>query len=950
MNLLDLFVKIGVDDQASGQMQGLSTGMIAKAQLMADGVKSAVSSAVSAIQGLVQGSIGAFAQYEQNVGGIETFFGKSADTVIANAKRAYETAGMSANQYMSTTSSFAMSLITSVAKRRQQVVQQDTTAQQKALDSQVSNLERALQQQYNDTQRAYQAQYSERQRALSDETDALRKSLDKQVEARQKALDKEVDAFQRATDKRIKQINREYTERLKLTDEEEYRRLKAIDDQIDGLDAQTEAERLAQKRREQDEKASDLRRQIANAKTIEEREKAQRDLSDLMADIEQEDRERERNAQKDALRDQRDAIRDEYSKKRDAIREQQDLQVEQYKAARDKELAKLRESNEDKIDSLREANERILKEQQRANEIELENMRTTQQAQLDAMKASQDAQLDAMRESVAQQKSELEGAADATGGYIEATAEDQAEAARIADMAMRDMSDNANKMGTDMGSIEMAYQGFAKGNFTMLDNLRLGYGGTSHEAQRLLDDAEALKAKQGEVVDYSLDSFADIVEAIHVIQEENGITGTTADEGATTIEGAMNRAKASWENWLVSVASGNGNIGEDTKTMVDTVADAAALIIPKIGTILSNLVTQVAERAPEIWEQFKTEMMNALPDEWKEKLQGFLDALSGFFELVGSVVTFLSENAETVSNFAMAFGALSVISTVTGAISGLVTTFGPLVSGIAGAVAEFGGLGAVVAKVLSFFAGPAGLVLAIASVVAAIVSFVSQNEEAQKVIETVWTAIKDFFGGIPGAISGFLKSAYDTVTGIFGGIGKFVTDTMGGFAKGVQTGFDTVVKFIGDIPKTVMGFFSNAGDWLFNAGKNILTGFWNGLTSVWNDLTGWISDIGGWIQEHKGPEAYDKALEASGSWADSGEALSPSSRARSCPTCRGWPARCRMLSVARCCRPWSRGSVRRAVRPRGRHRRTSRPYSNLTECSSGGWCSSSTARRRSVLA
>lgn len=112
---------------------------------------------------------------------------------------------------------------------------------------------------------------------------------------------------------------------------------------------------------------------------------------------------------------------------------------------------------------------------------------------------------------------------------------DTAAAAQVANQAVIDMSDNANKMGTSIESIQNAYQGFAKGNFTMLDNLKLGYGGTKEEMERLLADAEAIQAQQGIMVDYSLTSFADITEAIHVVQTEMGITGTTAAEASTTI-------------------------------------------------------------------------------------------------------------------------------------------------------------------------------------------------------------------------------------------------------------------------------------------------------------------------------------------------------------------------------------------------------------------------------
>lgn len=137
---------------------------------------------------------------------------------------------------------------------------------------------------------------------------------------------------------------------------------------------------------------------------------------------------------------------------------------------------------------------------------------------------------------------------------------DTAAAAEVANQAVIDMSDNANKMGTSVESIQNAYQGFAKQNYTMLDNLKLGYGGTKAEMERLLADAEALQAKNGEIVEYSIDSYADIIEAIHVIQTDIGITGTTAEEASTTIEGSLNMMKAAWTNLLTGVADDTANL------------------------------------------------------------------------------------------------------------------------------------------------------------------------------------------------------------------------------------------------------------------------------------------------------------------------------------------------------------------------------------------------------
>lgn len=159
-------------------------------------------------------------------------------------------------------------------------------------------------------------------------------------------------------------------------------------------------------------------------------------------------------------------------------------------------------------------------------------------------------------------------------------------AAERSNMAMVDMADNANKMGTSMESLQNAYKGFAKGNFTMLDNLALGYGGTREEMQRLLADAEKLTGKK-----YDISNFADITEAIHAIQTEYGITGTTAAEASTTISGSLNSVKAAWQNLL----TGMGNAGNSVESLVDS-------FVSTVQTGISNVITSVKTILPRLTE------------------------------------------------------------------------------------------------------------------------------------------------------------------------------------------------------------------------------------------------------------------------------------------------------------------------------------------------------------
>lgn len=185
------------------------------------------------------------------------------------------------------------------------------------------------------------------------------------------------------------------------------------------------------------------------------------------------------------------------------------------------------------------------------------------------------------------------------------------EAAQAVDQMIIDMADNANKMGTDMESIQNAYQGFSKANFTMLDNLKLGYGGTKTEMERLIEDANKVKVAHGEMADLSIESFADITEAIHIIQTEMGITGTTAKEAASTIEGSMSSARAAWDNFL------NGTItGEELlrvfSTAATNIATNLAEIINNFAQQIPGMIDVVAQALPNLVQTLGPPILNAL--------------------------------------------------------------------------------------------------------------------------------------------------------------------------------------------------------------------------------------------------------------------------------------------------------------------------------------------------
>lgn len=193
---------------------------------------------------------------------------------------------------------------------------------------------------------------------------------------------------------------------------------------------------------------------------------------------------------------------------------------------------------------------------------------------------------------------------------------DTAAAAEKADLAITDMADNANKMGTSMESIQNAYNGFAKQNFTMLDNLKLGFGGTKEEMQRLLDTASEISG-----IEYDISSYADIVDAIHVVQTEMGITGTTAKEASTTIQGSVSSMKSAWANLVTGIATDNADIDVLLDNFLESVETVAGNVLPVVERILSNIFDTLADRGPDmlsaavkLFLQIMAGALKALPD------------------------------------------------------------------------------------------------------------------------------------------------------------------------------------------------------------------------------------------------------------------------------------------------------------------------------------------------
>ena len=401
------------------------------------------------------------------------------------------------------------------------------------------------------------------------------------------------------------------------------------------------------------------------------------------------------------------------------------------------------------------------------------------------------------------------------GGNTEAAAD-------MANTAIADMSDNANKMGTSLETVQEAYMSLSRGNYEMLDSLKLGYGGTKSELERLLSDAEQFSAAQGKVRDFSVDSYSDIVEAIHVVQDEMGITGTTAEEAATTIEGSVNMAKASWENWLTGLGNGNADMEVLTDQLVGSVATAGENIISSVGQIMGTLGQTVADHAPGIGLYLRNALINVLPEAVQGPMQ---DAFAGVDKVVGKLAGVFNDNLKPAADAAdSVFSAISsgiktfgdnvndlvlpAIDTLSPAFNDFfaaIQTAQPLLEFIANIIGA--GLAAAISTAIKLFA-------AITEVIAFVITGFAQLHEhisgfVTGVVNfftvTVPQAIQSlitWFAQLPGNIAAFLST-------VIANVAAWAADLVSDAAQAGSQFVTNVVNFLASLPGRVLGFLNS---------------------------------------------------------------------------------------------------------------------------------------------
>lgn len=356
-------------------------------------------------------------------------------------------------------------------------------------------------------------------------------------------------------------------------------------------------------------------------------------------------------------------------------------------------------------------------------------------------------------------------------------------AAEKANVAITDMSDNANKMGTSMESIQNAYQGFAKQNYTMLDNLKLGYGGTKEEMQRLLEDAKKLSGQK-----FDLSSYADIVDAIHVVQTEMGITGTTAKEAATTIQGSVNMTKAAWQNLVVGIADDTQDFDVLVNNFVESVTTAGNNILPRVeialkgvGTLVEKLAPIIAKTVPNIVSTTLPSMIKAGTSMIRALLDGLLKAVPElipcFKDIINQLIEVIVDNLPLI-------------------IEAAVTIAGAIVSGLVEALPDILTAGIQLIQSLA-----QGLTNGIPTILSTAITIVSQL--ASTLIQNVPQIVQTGIQLLLGLANGILQAVPQLLQELPGIITQMVENILSCIPMIIECGIELLTSLVDALPQII---------------------------------------------------------------------------------------------------------------------------------------------------
>jgi phage-related protein len=487
-----------------------------------------------------------------------------------------------------------------------------------------------------------------------------------------------------------------------------------------------------------------------------------------------------------------------------------------------------------------------------------------------------------------------------TASLLQGLNGDTAKTAKVADMAITDMSDNVNKMGTSMEMVQNAYQGFSKNNYTMLDNLKLGFGGTKSEMERLLSEAEKLTG-----IKYDINNLADVYNAIHVIQQELGITGTTALEANTTIQGSMSSVKASWDNIMVALADDNQNLGDMIQIFTSNLVTMFENMLPKIETVFSKIPSFITNIAPILGEMVikllptlltsaTTLIVNliALIPGIFQKIWGILPQLVTIVEnvfvnlieqiaskfgitafndwksIVDGVITLIEGLSVALVSFKVGSGINSAIQSFNAMKDGLLAwqmaTRGTAVStGLLNGELTIGqGLwalltGQMTLSELATYAQAKAYTLLntvmnanpIALVVTAIVALIgifaiayTKSETFRNFINKLWETIKEVFGNIPEVVSGAWETVKDFTINTWNSIVETLTSIWNNITNACNTAWETIKNVVQVAVLFIQSILNLAKDIFLIPWRFIWENFGSYLTNAWNKMKNTVNN------------------------------------------------------------------------------------------------------------
>lgn len=440
---------------------------------------------------------------------------------------------------------------------------------------------------------------------------------------------------------------------------------------------------------------------------------------------------------------------------------------------------------------------------------------------------------------------------------------DTVKASEMADMAITDMSDNANKMGTSIEMIQNAYQGFAKMNYTMLDNLKLGYGGTKSEMERLLADAQAISGIQ-----YDISSYADVVDAIHVIQTEMGITGTTAKEASSTISGSLSMVKSSWTNLVTGMTSNSADFGTLIDEFVNSVSTAGENLIPRVSKVLDGVAKLVTQLAPKIIEKIPdmlstllpsvvngaVALVNAVVGAMPQLIQLIIDTLpqfiSGIQSIFEGIVTALPELLQSICSALPTLIPIlieALVSMITTLASNFSSIIQPIIDNLPEIIMSI--VNALMDNLPALIEGCVNLIVALVGAMPQIIMALIQC-----IPQIIVSIVEALFGALPILLEGvgqIFGSAWDVIVSVFSIAGDFFSGLFTGIINVVEPIFSTIVNIASNIWGGIKSVFSGVASFfsgIFSGAVNIIqsvfgriVGFFSG---IWSSITGIFSRVG----------------------------------------------------------------------------------------------------------